>query len=88
MSELDLLGLKAEREKRKQHPITISFDPGSTAYLFRTSYKHVTQAFISKFPDANCELKQYMLHSPLAGTTIEIVLTGLSVGAGLVGRKY
>jgi hypothetical protein len=57
--------------------------PGSTQYLLSASTERVRTAFREQFPDAQFK-KEYALHSWSAGTTLHIVLAGLSAGAGIV----
>jgi hypothetical protein len=83
MSDFDFGGLKAARERRKQFPVTVAIDPGSTEYLFKASYEDIRHAFQHRFENVNFE-RQLALHSSIAGTTIEVVLTALSVGGGIV----
>lgn len=72
----------------KAHPgLRVSMDGGSTAYLLGTSTKKTCKAFAENFPNLDFH-EELNLHSPIAGTTIHLILTGLSAGAGVVGLEF
>jgi hypothetical protein len=66
--------------------ISVSMDPGSTEYLFTTSLDRTKKSFQEVFPEAEFE-RELAVHSPIAGTTLSIVIGGLTVGAGIVGAE-
>ena len=86
MENFDPFDFKAAKAKRLASKLTISIDPGSTEYLFDASFESISRKLKVRFPEANFE-RQYNLHSIEAGTTIEIVLMGLSAGAGLIAAE-
>jgi hypothetical protein len=77
-----------ERRDRKmmEHDLAFVIDPGSSEYLFAADYETIVNSLKGHFPDAYFE-HALSLHSPMAGTTIDIILAGLSVGAGLAGAE-
>jgi hypothetical protein len=63
--------------------VRVEMDPGGTQYLFNVSAPQARDSFREVFPDSQF-VRTGAAHSPLAGTTIHIVLAGLSAGAGIV----
>ncbi len=67
--------------------LLIAIDVGSTWYALDARLDHVQSAFENAFSDF--ELRQEIgVHSMVAGTTIDLVITGLSAGAGIVAVEF
>ena len=67
--------------------VAVRMDPGSTAYLLDPSLAKAEEAFREVFPETSFE-QAYAFHSWLAGTTIDLIITGLSVGAGIMAAEF
>jgi hypothetical protein len=64
-----------------------NIDVGSTWYVLDVDPAHVQAAFESSFSDFDFA-QEYGVHSWAAGTTINLIITGLSAGAGLVAVEF
>ena len=83
-----LFGDLDERDRRRRESrLTVSMDGGSTAYLFDSSVKNAKIIFKENHSELNFE-EQRNLHSPAAGTTIDLIITGLTVGAGIAAGEF
>jgi hypothetical protein len=89
MSPTSIFGDLAERERlRNSEQLTVYIDPGSTRYLIDADGPTAEVAFRREFPLVNFEPSGGGLHSYAAGTTLDIILTGVSLGAGLVATEF
>jgi hypothetical protein len=78
-----------ERERRrKDSAISVVMEPGDTEYLLNSSATATMNAFEEAFPGINCEREIGGVHSPIYGTTLQIILGGLSVGGGIIGTEF
>jgi hypothetical protein len=81
-------GDPGERARRRAlAPITISVDPPSTCYLLKLSASSTKDAFAAEFPSLNFE-EEFACHSPSAGAHLSVILTGISIGAGIVATEF
>lgn len=60
---------------------------GSTWYALDAAPTSVESALSHSFSDFDL-VREINFHSPMAGTTIDLVITGLSAGAGLVAVEF
>jgi hypothetical protein len=67
--------------------LRIDLDVGSTWYALAAGPENVQSAFESAFADFELR-KKLTMHSMAAGTTIDLVITGLSAGAGIVAIEF
>jgi len=81
------IDINARDLKRSSSIITVCIEPGSTCYLLSTSAEDTEQSLRAEFSTLNFET-EFGIHSPDAGTTIQIILTGVSVGAGIVATEF
>lgn len=68
--------------------VSVCLDPGCTRYLIDPDYARLKAAFESNFDDIHVECQPPRPHSPEAGATLEIVLTGVALGAGIVATEF
>jgi len=82
--------IEEERERRRaQAPITVSAHPPQTFYLLDLSLERTKEVFESEFPQLNFEgPAPDSLSSPAAGAVLEIIITGVSIGAGIVATSF
>jgi hypothetical protein len=67
--------------------LQVSLDVGSTWYALDAAPASVESALSRSFSDFDL-VREINAHSPLAGTTIDLIITGLSAGAGLVAAEF
>jgi hypothetical protein len=67
--------------------LRVNLDRGSVWYAFDAEPENVRAAFENSFPDFDLIL-EFSYHSELAGTTFNLIITGLSAGAGLVAAEF
>jgi hypothetical protein len=67
--------------------LQVGLDVGSTWYALNAKPMEVKAALESAFPDFDLA-REVSLHSSAAGTTINLIITGLSAGAGLVAVEF
>ena len=67
--------------------IEIIVEPGSTFYALDAEIPVVTAALDRQFSSYGL-VQSHSMHSPAAPTVIELILVGLSAGAGIVATKF
>lgn len=83
----DPFDLKAKAKRRREAPLTVSIDPGSTEYLFTANYARLAKTFRDFLPAVNTEEKLFVAHNSAAGTTIEILINAASIGGGIIAAE-
>jgi len=67
--------------------LRVNLDVGTTWYTLDADPKHVLIAFENSFADFGL-FRGYRVHSVAAGTTIDLIITGLSSGLGLIAAEF
>ena len=67
--------------------LRVNLDVGSTWYALDAKPAHVKEAFEGSFADFALA-QEFGLHSMAAGTTIDLIITGLSAGAGVAAVEF